>query len=473
MPTLPLTVCLIVRNEGDLLLRCLDSFASRVAEIVVVDTGSTDGTPDVARSAGAKVFDVPWQDDFSAARNAALALASAPWIMMLDADEWLPETTLAVLAQVLPQVPDDAVIFGTRHALDHGVSAFGPLLWPRAAGLRFRGRVHEILDFGTMPTVAEAPDVVVVNQRPGFSDLDRQQRLVTYERLLQLDLTETVWPETLLAAGDIALERRDTVTALDHYAKAIAHPDCTGQLRAVVDLQALMALRLAGAEAAADERLDAIVADWPDYLDARIEAAERSEAVGNPEGALWGWSVALRLVRFDRPQFLARRDARPGRLLEGVARALDRLGDVAGKAACQAALAVADGDAPLLDELDRRLRTDPVAAWQWFVLLFARPEVVSSSRLRRDDPADAALVYAEMAGFLQRRRSAGPDAERVLRQALNRSPDDPRLLAALAQVLAGYRHFPEARTLIDRACVLAPDHPGWRALQAQITGAGV
>lgn len=471
MPTLPLTVCLIVRNEAELLLRCLGSVAGAVQEIVVVDTGSTDASRQVARSYGAKVLDLTWRDDFAAARNAALDHATSPWVMMLDADEWLPNRTLTALGQILPQVPADAVIFGTRHALDHGVSAFGVLIWPTSAGLRYRGRVHEVLDFPTQLPEAEAPDVVVVNERPGYSDADRQERIVMYERLLHLDLADDPWPETLLAAGDIALERRDAAKALAYYGQAIAHPSSEGHLRALLQLQATKAYRLAGDVEAADTQLATIVAAWPAYLDARIEAAERAEAVGLAEAALWEWSTALRLVRFERPQFHGRRDARPGRLLAGIGRALARLGDVNGEAACQEALLVSDGDAALLTELARRLDDDLVEAWQWYVLVFARPEIVSSSRLRPDDPADRALVYGDLAAFLQRRRGMGPDAERVLRHALRLHPDDPRLQAALARVLAGYRHWPEAQALIEQACAGDPASEEWQTLRGQIVAA--
>jgi Tfp pilus assembly protein PilF len=462
MSTLPIAACLIVRDESALLPRCLGSVAGLVQEIIVADTGSTDASRDVARAFGARVLDVAWHDDFAAARNAVLDAVTAPWVLMLDADEWLPDQTVSVLAQVLPQVPGDAVIYGNRLALDHGVSAFGILLWPGGAGLRYRGRVHEVLDFPQPPAVAEAPDLVVLNQRPGWSEADRQRRTVFYERLLQADLAGDPWPETLLAAGDIALDRRDPAKSMAYYQQAIAHPDSEGHLRALVQLQMCAALRLAGDFDQADRLLEDVVLAWPEYLDARIEAAERAQASDEPEKALWAWSTALRLVRFDRPQFLARRDARPGRLLDGISRALARLGDVAGEAACQAAVIVSDGDAELLQELSRRLDSNFVLAWQWYVLIFARPEVTCSDRLRPDDPVDVALVFAELAAFLQRRRGVGPDAEPVLRDAVRRHPGDPRVLGALARLLAGYRHWDEAWSLIEQACQLAPDSGEWQ-----------
>jgi len=86
---LKLSLCLIVKNEKDNLPRCLNSAKSYVDEIIVVDTGSEDGTPEIAAQYGAKVYYFQWCDDFAAARNYAISQATGDWILMLDADEEL------------------------------------------------------------------------------------------------------------------------------------------------------------------------------------------------------------------------------------------------------------------------------------------------------------------------------------------------------------------------------------------------
>ena len=87
---------MIARNEEALLGVCLESVRGLVDEIVLVDTGSTDATPELARLAG-DVVSVPWSDDFSAPRNEALAHAQGDWILQLDADERLgPHSKQAV-----------------------------------------------------------------------------------------------------------------------------------------------------------------------------------------------------------------------------------------------------------------------------------------------------------------------------------------------------------------------------------------
>lgn len=85
-----ISLCMIAKNEEQFLSDCLASVRGLVDEIILVDTGSTDRTVEIAESYGAKVFHSPWQGDFAAARNVSLAQASKDWILVLDADEVLP-----------------------------------------------------------------------------------------------------------------------------------------------------------------------------------------------------------------------------------------------------------------------------------------------------------------------------------------------------------------------------------------------
>lgn len=85
-----LSLCMIVKNEELFIGDCLASVRDLVDEIIVVDTGSTDRTIEIAESFGAKVFHHPWQGDFATARNVSLDHASGDWILVLDADEIIP-----------------------------------------------------------------------------------------------------------------------------------------------------------------------------------------------------------------------------------------------------------------------------------------------------------------------------------------------------------------------------------------------
>jgi tetratricopeptide (TPR) repeat protein len=105
---------MIVRNEERHLGRCLASAAPLVQEIVVVDTGSTDRTRDIARGYGARLFDHPWEDDFSRARNHSLAQAREKWILVLDADETLAARDHARLRALIAAAERPAAAFSIR-----------------------------------------------------------------------------------------------------------------------------------------------------------------------------------------------------------------------------------------------------------------------------------------------------------------------------------------------------------------------
>jgi glycosyltransferase involved in cell wall biosynthesis len=96
-----LSVCMIVRDEEKNLPRCLKSVERVADELVIVDTGSKDNTLIIARDFGAKVFHFEWCDDFSAARNVSLKHAHGDWILSLDADEELVESSVAQLKKAI------------------------------------------------------------------------------------------------------------------------------------------------------------------------------------------------------------------------------------------------------------------------------------------------------------------------------------------------------------------------------------
>lgn len=84
-----ISLCMIVKNEERVLARCLDSLCGLMDEIIIVDTGSTDSTMDIARRYTDKIYTFPWHDDFSAARNFSFSKATKEYIYVADADEVL------------------------------------------------------------------------------------------------------------------------------------------------------------------------------------------------------------------------------------------------------------------------------------------------------------------------------------------------------------------------------------------------
>jgi Flp pilus assembly protein TadD len=159
-----LSLCMIVRDEASFIETFVARHRSLADEIVIVDTGSTDGTPDLARRAGARVDAIAWPDDFAAARNESLARATGDWILVLDADErfeppsfprvreLLDAGTSAAYAFPVHTYSNEATFFLWQPRRDAVPGADGyagyyatyPIrLFRNHVGIRFHGQVHE------------------------------------------------------------------------------------------------------------------------------------------------------------------------------------------------------------------------------------------------------------------------------------------------------------------------------------------
>ena len=103
-----ISMCMIVKNEQDILARCLDSYAGTYDELIIVDTGSTDNTKEIAAHYTDKIYDFEWINDFSAARNFAFSKAGCDYIFSADADEVLDDTNNYALRELkhmlLPEI---------------------------------------------------------------------------------------------------------------------------------------------------------------------------------------------------------------------------------------------------------------------------------------------------------------------------------------------------------------------------------
>ncbi|MEE3719193.1 glycosyltransferase [Tumidithrix elongata RA019] len=153
-----LSLCMIVKNESQNLARCLESVKAFVDEIVIVDTGSTDDTVEIAKSYGAKIDYFPWCHDFAAARNYSLSKATSEWILFLDADEDLV-VELSKSLDISPDLIREQIT--TKLMLNPQISAFLiPLidinqetlatpqvrLFYNRKDLQFVGRFHEVVN---------------------------------------------------------------------------------------------------------------------------------------------------------------------------------------------------------------------------------------------------------------------------------------------------------------------------------------
>lgn len=196
---LPLSVCLIVRDEEKTLGRALHSVRPLAREIVVVDTGSRDRSRQIARDAGARVIAAPWQDDFSHARNVAVEAATSDHILMLDADEELRPESHEALRRASGR-PALAQLVHVQLLYPPGVQIEGegaqvltvPRLFRRHPRIRYRGRIHESIAESLLGLgFDDWPDSGVELLHHGY--VDRGERRRKQQRNLRL--LELAWRE--------------------------------------------------------------------------------------------------------------------------------------------------------------------------------------------------------------------------------------------------------------------------------------
>ncbi len=159
-----ISLCMIVRDEEVFLGECLQRARPFVDEMVVVDTGSTDRTREIAAETGARVLTADWHDDFAAARNVALEAATGDWVLVLDADEFLDPLDAGRVRDAV-RTPR-AIGFNLRmqSLVGDGTEAIADVwllrLFRRLPGVHFQGRIHEQV-WPSLAAVAAAHDLVV------------------------------------------------------------------------------------------------------------------------------------------------------------------------------------------------------------------------------------------------------------------------------------------------------------------------
>jgi glycosyltransferase involved in cell wall biosynthesis len=121
---MPLSLCMIIKDEAFFLRDCLAAAAPYVDELVVVDTGSADGSRDIATTFTPRIFDYRWHDDYAAARNYSLAQAKHEWILVLDADELIAPGDFATLRQLIDTTELDG-FFLQQWNYNNDQTAFG------------------------------------------------------------------------------------------------------------------------------------------------------------------------------------------------------------------------------------------------------------------------------------------------------------------------------------------------------------
>ncbi|HSQ41736.1 MAG TPA: glycosyltransferase [Fibrobacteraceae bacterium] len=239
-----LSVVLIVKNEEDHLGACLESIRGLWDDLVVVDTGSTDRTIEIAHAAGARVVEFSWIGDFSAARNRSLEEARGQWILWLDADDIvLPVDRTRIYNLVSAPNADKAYGFLIKNSQDRGLT--GPVfnqirLFPNHPSIRFQGRVHEQVmpSLQTLGMPVEFLDVRIIHT--GYTDPEtvRQKQ----RRNLELMKTEIeLSPQSInamkyFALGNAYLDLGDYEEAAQQYRASMAQAERLGEDRHILEV---------------------------------------------------------------------------------------------------------------------------------------------------------------------------------------------------------------------------------------------
>ena len=185
-----ISVSMIVRNEEKYLPGCLESLQGLADEIVVVDTGSTDSTADIARSYGARVEFFDWIGDFSAARNESLRHCTGDWILYLDADERIACESRDELRRII----EDPGVFAYNcllrgeewlpKGLIHNITPY-PRLFRRLPVFRFEGKVHEQVVYSIQRNGYEVASSNVIIDHLGYAQ-PREVIIAKCERNVEL-----------------------------------------------------------------------------------------------------------------------------------------------------------------------------------------------------------------------------------------------------------------------------------------------
>lgn len=186
-----LSLCMIVKNEERHLPGCLASVRGLVDEIVVVDTGSSDNTIEIAKSFGGKVFHFQWIDDFAAARNESLRHATGDWILYLDADERIAEADHWKVRKAIESgAPYGAYLLrivgqvGVGEGSQTKVHTY-PRLFRNSPKIRFDGAVHEQIASSLLQAGMTAGYCDAVIQHLGYA-VSPEEEKAKYERNLRL-----------------------------------------------------------------------------------------------------------------------------------------------------------------------------------------------------------------------------------------------------------------------------------------------
>lgn len=431
-----LSLAMIVKNEAPRLGHCLASVEGLVDEVVVLDTGSTDGTPDLARARGARVEAFTWVDDFSAARNAALDLCTGDWILVLDADEAIDRVDHPLIRRALedPKVqgwylwlrdyfrsgafiaPSGAVKpndgrYEEGRAYSHQTSYQAVRLFRRQPWPVFQGRIHEVAETAFQQRGLPLGRLEAVIHH--FGKVDPERDRAKQEAYTRLAVAEAVaHPEDPMAHFNVvqqALLVEDWASVLGSAEAYLRRADKVPMMVYLGAAQACLGL---GRPAEALPYLEAMLRPQPRHAVALHAKGRALHAMGRTAEA--------------QAAFLAALEAEPGFTLpfRDLARLLDQGGDAA------SARQVLEAG------LDQNPRDEVL--WGELVGLAAQREPTRVARDAWDAlqavPDGGRGVWHQLVAHALLAQGDRPEAAEVVRRGLAAFPEDPDLTALRARL---------------------------------------
>jgi tetratricopeptide (TPR) repeat protein len=305
---LTLSLCMIVRDEEEMLPRCLEAAAPAVDEIVIVDTGSVDRTVEIARSFGARVIEREWTGSFSDARNASFEAATGDWIIYLDADEVLVAEDAGRLRELSGHVWREAMYLietsysGDQH--DGGAMVNTAMrIFRNRPQYRFEGRLHEQIA-QTLPLYAPGrlEQTSVRVEHYGYLGQVRDAKDKSRRNIELLRRQEREGVATPFQCFNLGTEYAvlgDHRTALAEFERAWEMARSQGQadrdFMPTLFMRTVTSLQQCGRLEEAIERAHEGLALWPDFTDLVYAEGLTHRALGRDEQAAACWERCLRM----------------------------------------------------------------------------------------------------------------------------------------------------------------------------------
>ena len=227
-----ISACVIVKNEEKNIARWLAGIGEIADEKIVVDTGSTDRTVEIARQAGVEIYNYEWQDDFAAAKNYALDQATGQWILFLDADEYFEPETQRQIRQYLEKIQGNSRIAGLVTAY-YNVDTdqhnkllsrdYQMRIFRHEKKLRYEGAVHErVMNQGAGSRIFKMTEFILYHT--GYSSHIVQAKLERNLRLMLEDIDKGVEKVRYYSPlMDCYYAKKDYVKAAEYARLAIAN----------------------------------------------------------------------------------------------------------------------------------------------------------------------------------------------------------------------------------------------------------